>query len=392
MLDTRAAEYPAVTHVRRVASSAVIEIHLCARPGSGAYTITDQAHSMYEHLLADLLAEGAAPSDIVAEKVFCSDIASQRAPIVAARAAVLRQRSRDLLSEPAVTFIEQPPVWPGQLCEVQAFALLPAGGSTIRTIALQEPLSSVTGKVLQIAGVRHVFISGITAGKPGDGATFPRQAADVFTSADRFLRRAGFTFHDVVRTWIYVRDIDRHYAHLNRARREFFSSYGVRRLPASTGIHGGSFSPDRGCMLDLRAISVDGRSIRTLHSPTMNEAPVYGADFARGVAVDLPDRRIIYISGTASIDHTGQVVCPGDIEGQVDRMLLNVERLLASEGAGYSDLVSAVTYLKRAEYRHAFRDVSRRRGFLDRIPNTLCVADVCRPEWLCELEAIAVVA
>jgi enamine deaminase RidA (YjgF/YER057c/UK114 family) len=71
-------------------------------------------------------------------------------------------------------------------------------------------------------------------------------------------------------------------------------------------------------------------------------------------------------------------------------MLLNIQQLLAEQGAGFRHLVSAITYLKRAEDLPAMLEVCHRRGFPENIPNTFCVADVCRPEWLCEMEAIAV--
>ena len=45
--------------------------------------------------------------------------------------------------------------------------------------------------------------------------------------------------------------------------------------PASTGIRGGPYPPDRGCGLDLRAVT-GARRVRPLRAPTMNEAPTYG--------------------------------------------------------------------------------------------------------------------
>jgi enamine deaminase RidA (YjgF/YER057c/UK114 family) len=106
--------------------------------------------------------------------------------------------------------------------------------------------------------------------------------------------------------------------------------------------------------------------------------------------VAFEDRAVIYVSGTASINAAGRIVSPGDIVGQVDRMLLNVKALLAGNGAMFGDIVSAVTYLKKPEYLEAFRSGCRQRGLPERIPNTICIADICRPEWLCEMEAIAV--
>ena len=100
-------------------------------------------------------------------------------------------------------------------------------------------------------------------------------------------------------------------------------------------------------------------AIRSYYAPTMNEAPSYGADFCRGMTVETRSRRTIYLSGTASIDTAGRVVCMGDIEGQVDRMLLNVRELLAYEGASPDDLVARITsynvcYTKLLRLRYEF--------------------------------------
>ena len=64
----------------------------------------------------------------------------------------------------------------------------------------------------------------------------------MFGLAEDLLRQAGMEFRDVVRTWIHLRDIDRDYADLNRARREFFAARGIDPVPASTGIGGGPVS------------------------------------------------------------------------------------------------------------------------------------------------------
>jgi enamine deaminase RidA (YjgF/YER057c/UK114 family) len=106
--------------------------------------------------------------------------------------------------------------------------------------------------------------------------------------------------------------------------------------------------------------------------------------------VDLEDRSILYVSGTASIGDRGQVVHPGHIEGQVERMLENIKALLAGQNAGFADVVCATTYLKDPGYAPAFRRIAGRRGFPAHVPNTVCVADICRPEWLCEMEITAV--
>ena len=59
----------------------------------------------------------------------------------------------------------------------------------------------------------------------------------MFGVAEDLLRQAGMEFRDVVRTWIHLREMERDYADLNRARRAFFEARGIdparRPAPAS---------------------------------------------------------------------------------------------------------------------------------------------------------------
>jgi len=367
------------------------ELRLVARPAVSSTGLVEQAGSMYENLLNALRSHGARPSDIVTEKIFLSDVASQTVPALAVRRRYLHREDAGAAGAPALSIVGQPPALGGRLCEVQAFVVAPSGGGRPLGRSVADLPAGVTGRVIEDDELRQVFLSGFTGGSPGDRTSFAAQASSVFSKAVSSLTPHGLGLRDVVRTWIYLDDIDRDYDALNRVRRETFARYGVSPAPASTGIKGHAYPPDRLCAMDLLAIEpIDSVRVRTLHAPTMNEAPSYGSDFCRGMTVQTRTRRTLYLSGTASIDTAGEVVSVGDIEGQVDRMLLNVEQLLAFEGATFGNLVTAITYLKRPEYAGAFREAAARRGFSEGIPNTLCVADVCRPEWLCEIEGIAV--
>lgn len=97
-----------------------------------------------------------------------------------------------------------------------------------------------------------------------------------------------------------------------------------------------------------------------------------------------------YISGTASINDHGEVVHIGNIEGQARRMFQNIEALLHAQGASLNDIVSAITYLKQPEFLTPFNHVAQTCGLPTNVPNSITLADVCRPEWLCEVEVIAV--
>jgi enamine deaminase RidA (YjgF/YER057c/UK114 family) len=125
-------------------------------------------------------------------------------------------------------------------------------------------------------------------------------------------------------------------------------------------------------------------------SPTLNEAVQYGADFVRGMRLIETNKVALHVSGTASIDEHGRTAHAGDFEAQADRMLRNVAALLDGQGANFGDVVSAVTYLKHPADAACLRNKLHEAGF-EGFPHALVAAPICRPELLCETEALAVV-
>jgi enamine deaminase RidA (YjgF/YER057c/UK114 family) len=213
----------------------------------------------------------------------------------------------------------------------------------------------------------------------------------MFGLAETLLQQAGMEFRDVVRTWIHLREIDRDYGELNRARREFFRARGIDPAPASTGIGGGPVPEGHDLCLGVYAVKAGQPPVRTvMTSPTLNEAAQYGADFVRGLKVVERNKIALHVSGTASIDEHGNTVHIGDFEAQANRMLVNIAALLEGQGANFGDVVSAITYLKHPADAARLReklDAARFKGF----PHALVAAHICRANLLCETEALAVV-
>ena len=215
----------------------------------------------------------------------------------------------------------------------------------------------------------------------------------MFGAAERLLARCGMGFRDVVRTWIYLRDIDRDYDALNRARREFFQRHGIEPRPASTGVQGGPFPDAHDFSIRLEAVrSARPLAITPMSTPTLNEAWSYGADFSRGLRVADANKVALYISGTASIDEAGRTVHLGDVAAQVERMLHNIATLLAGQGATFADLVSGVLVPEaprrragaaRAVPRSAASTASRARWSRRRCAGPSCSAR--RKRWPCFL-------
>ncbi len=117
--------------------------------------------------------------------------------------------------------------------------------------------------------------------------------------------------------------------------------------------------------------------------------------FSRGMRVELDGCTMLFISGTASVDENGRSVHPGDFEAQTRRTFANIRGLLESEGADWHDVVRTTCYL--ADFRHYDPFNRIRNAFydeqgLDPLPASTCVqANLCRPELMVEIEAIAVI-
>jgi enamine deaminase RidA (YjgF/YER057c/UK114 family) len=317
------------------------------------------------------------------------------------RVRAARDRVRAACHEPsyrfAITEIEQPPLDPRAHLEVAVHAVLalPAApplhveGFEARSGCGCAECARARGLRVHVGGEARLHAGALHGA--GDGAH--EQALAMFGVAESLLQQAGMEFRDVVRTWIHLRDIDRDYAELNRARRAFFASRRIDSPPASTGIGGGPVAEKHDLCLGLYAVRCTNSSsqpVRTvMTAPTLNEASSYGSDFARGVRMVEANKIALHVSGTASIDEGGRTAHPGDFEAQADRMLANVAALLEGQGATFGDVVSAVTYLKDPADGERLRQRCREAGF-EGFPNALVVAPICRPDLLCETEALAV--
>jgi enamine deaminase RidA (YjgF/YER057c/UK114 family) len=218
----------------------------------------------------------------------------------------------------------------------------------------------------------------------------------IFETCAANLRRYRCTMKDhCLRTWIFVRDIDRNYADMVRARKAFFDREGLTSAThyiASTGIEG--CSPSRKTLIQMDAYSVQGilhEQIKYLHVPThLSPTDAYGVTFERGTVATYGDRRHVFISGTASIDRRGEIVHPGDLARQIDRTMENVFALLAEAGAGGSDVAQMIVYLRnREDYRLAEEYFEGR--YAD-VPRVIVWGAVCRPGWLVEVECVALCA
>ena len=104
----------------------------------------------------------------------------------------------------------------------------------------ERPSSFSRGMRIDLNGLVILLISG-TASIDENGETvhvgdFRAQCRRMFYNITGLLESEGATWHDVVRTTYYLRDIDRDYRAFNEERTAFYREQGLDPLPASTGI------------------------------------------------------------------------------------------------------------------------------------------------------------
>jgi enamine deaminase RidA (YjgF/YER057c/UK114 family) len=377
--------------LRRVEGPEARELFCHCQPPAETTDAGRQAEALYRGILAVLEAEGGSFGSVVSETLFLRDLRADLERVRSARGRVVAT-GEGPPHRPATTEIEQPPLNERARLEVSVQALVPAGPRhPIETFEARPACSCAEcarshGLRVRVGGEARFHAAGLY----GAGTDAYEQTLAMFGVAEGLLAQARLTFRDVARTWIHLREMDRDYADLNRARREFFAARGIDPPPASTGIGGGPVPDGHDLCLGLYAVQSPHPPERAaISAPTLNEAMLYGSDFTRGMRVVEANKVALHISGTASIDEDGRTAHPGDFEGQVDRMLVNVAALLEGQGATFGDVVSAITYVKRPSDAARLREKLHEAGF-EGFPNALVVAPVCRPELLCETEALAV--
>ena len=292
----------------------------------------------------------------------------------------------EYLSNGAVSYIQQPMISGAkvalQLCFTRSNGVVKSGS----TDCLKVELDGIT---LLFHSVRFDEVE--VKGMDSESQTILafRKHMDVLASLGMTLEA------NCHRTWIYVRDIDRHYAGVVSGRNKVFAEEGLTSKThyiASTGIGGYGNNREAAVAIDFLSISgVQRNDIHYLHAlEYLNPTHEYGVAFERGTKLRFPQSSICFISGTASIDKHGDCLHRGDVLTQAGRLFLNIEKLLNDGGQGLADLQFMLVYLRDIS------DYRRIKQYLDlrfpQIPFIVLEAPVCRPEWLIEVECVTMKA
>jgi enamine deaminase RidA (YjgF/YER057c/UK114 family) len=278
-------------------------------------------------------------------------------------------------------------VCPGtQISGMQAFAIQ---GGPVLPVKLAD---QVVGSFWSDEDADYCLLAGILPSSSADERGMQTQSS--FEQMEAALHQVGMDFSHVVRTWFFLEDLLAWYDEFNAARTSFFRNRGVfeRLIPASTGI--GASNPS-GSALASGALAVRpkhaGVRIAEVASPLQCEATEYRSSFSRAVEVVYPDRRLLLISGTASIAPGGASMFPEDVEKQIHLTLDVVEAILKSRGMGWQNTIRAVGYFRNIDDLAVFEACCEKRGIAP-LPLAPAHATVCRADLLFEMELDAIAA
>ncbi|MBI4820721.1 MAG: hypothetical protein HY791_30935 [Deltaproteobacteria bacterium] len=380
----------------RAVSGRRVEVRSCSRRAFDDVFITvradpaapveDEVRRAFAALAAVMVERGALAFQ---EKVY--GLCAERAMIDRVRTATYEAHRID--ASTPYSFHEGRPIGGSSLAGVQLWGVVSKDGRTaVSTIESGE----FRGRLISGPGFGALHVNHLhgldAAGRLREDPT--GQAAAMFERAAAVLASQGFDFRDVVRTWIYSKRLLDWYGGLNSVRTRFFEVHGVgadsgRSFPASTGIQG---------VTDFEEVSMDVLAMRgtdgqlltdALHESCRQDRPFeYGSAFSRAMRVSLFGGDSIFVSGTASIERSGSSIYVGNAESQILETLLSIGALLRERGAGLADITSATVFCKTESVLERFDEVARLLG-IPAFPYVAVLADVCRPELLVEIEAIA---
>jgi len=251
-----------------------------------------------------------------------------------------------------------------------------ASGRTLEKLADYSRALRVGDTVLQ-SGTTAIDRAGIVRGV-GDVA---KQVESIMTIAEWSMGKAGGKLSDVVRSRIYVTDIQVG----DRAARTL-AQYLRDARPAATLVQVNRLArPEQLVEIELDAVDGAGASAHRISSGRAIED-----EYAYSRAVRVGDR--VFVSGTTALSARGVVEGKGDLYRQTRDTMDTIFAALAQAGAAREDIVYTKTFLtdlaRSADYTRAWLEAL---GDVRPTSTLLAIPALVLPEMLIEIEAEAVI-
>ncbi|MGD0564414.1 MAG: Rid family hydrolase [Roseiarcus sp.] len=351
--------------------------HFIVVEADASLDLPAQIRSLAESYGAAQSSLGLAPTTAVFRRIFLSDVLNQ---------ASLVRESAIFDDSVAISIVQQRPLR-GAKVALLAYHIESPEGLTKRRLSPRHLL-------VEKAGKRHLWSTRLCSGDAERSLSAESQTRSVFDELIHTLGQQGASLRDhCLRTWIYMKDVDIFYRGMVDSRRALFAEQGLTgatHFIASTGIEGAcAHRYDVVAMDAYSNVDVEPKQVSYLNDfDKLCATKDYNVTFERATRVAYADRAHIFISGTASIDTAGEVVHLGDTGRQLDRALENVEALLSAGSASLADMTHLIVYL-RDPSDLALVEGRLRERFAE-LPLIVVQGAVCRPEWLVEVEGVAI--
>lgn len=102
---------------------------------------------------------------------------------------------------------------------------------------------------------------------------------------------------------------------------------------------------------------------------------------------------MVFVRGQVGSDFEGNVVGIGDPAAQADQAMKNVKQLLEEAGATLNDICKITVFITDRAYREpVYRAIGKWLKGVFPVSTGLIVQGLARPEWVMEIEVIAVIA
>ena len=103
---------------------------------------------------------------------------------------------------------------------------------------------------------------------------------------------------------------------------------------------------------------------------------------------------VVYLRGQIGQDlDTRESVGIGDVEAQAEKAMANIAMLLEEAGSSLDDIVKVTVYLIDIRYREpVYRTMGRWLKGVHPVSTGIVVSALARPEWLVEIDAVAVLS
>lgn len=132
--------------------------------------------------------------------------------------------------------------------------------------------------------------------------------------------------------------------------------------------------------------------MRILEKRCVNPSSVAPPIGAYSHVVEVSSRKLLFIAGQVAVDEDGHLVGRGDFRAQTDRVFRNLQSILSSFGASFSNVVNLTIFVTDMGNRAALSDV-RSRYIKDQFPaSTLIqITALAQPEYMIEIAAVAAI-